>query len=313
MSGIARLTRDSGQLLGMEQPNVHPLPSAAAPPTRRGLFDQTLRVTDDISIDVLRVWARDAAAFADVLGDQDPSWRSEWFALAGGRVVLCGAGLYVNHALAVGLDGPLTEAAWRTFEQRCAAVGVEPAFEVSPATAGEVVAQLVDRGYALDGARAAMLRGLDRAEALPAPDPRFVIEPANGELLGVWQVTSAAGWGHASVAARRASDAFARAAAVVDGEGLVVVRDATDGRPVGCASTTVTDRIATLGGMSTLPSERGRGVQAALIAHRLRRAVELGCEVATSSAAPDSGSERNLIRHGFDWGFLVKRYVRRQS
>jgi hypothetical protein len=154
MSGIARLTRDSGQLLGMEQPNVHPLPSAAAPPTRHGLFDQTLMVTDDISIDVLRVWARDAAAFADVLADQDPTWRSEWFPLAGGRVVLCGAGMYVNHALAVGLDGPLTEAAWRTFERRCAAVGVVPAFEVSPSTAGEVVAQLVDRGYALDGARA---------------------------------------------------------------------------------------------------------------------------------------------------------------
>lgn len=35
---------------------------------------------------------------------------------------------------------------------------------------------------------------------------------------------------------------------------------------------TVTDGIATLGGMSTLTNERGRGVQAALIAHRLRAA-----------------------------------------
>ena len=277
------------------------------------MIDQTLAVIDDISRGVLRAWAQDAAAFADVLADQDPSWGSESFPLAGGRVVLCGAGMYVNRAIAVGFDGALSEGDWRTFEQRCDAVGVVPAFEVSPATAAAVRVQLVARGYEIESSRAALFCGLDVVDSLPAPNPEFVIEPASGDLLPLWQTTSAAGWGHETAAARKASDAFARVAAVVDGDHLVVVRDSRDGRPVGCASMTVNDRIATLGGMSTLPAERRRGVQAALIVHRLRTAAALGCELATSSAEPESNSERNLVRHGFERRFLVETYVRQPT
>ena len=221
--------------------------------------------------------------------------------------------MYVNRAIAVGLDGALSEGDWRTFEQRCDAVGVVPAFEVSPATAAAVRVQLTARGYEVESSRAALFCGLDVVDSLPAPNPEFVIEPASGDLLPLWQTTSAAGWGHETAAARKASDAFARAAAVVDGDNLVVVRDSHDGRPVGCASMTVNDRIATLGGMSTLPAERRRGVQAALIVHRLRTAAALGCELATSSAEPESNSERNLVRHGFERRFLVETYVRQPT
>ena len=277
------------------------------------MIDQTLAVIDDISRGVLRAWAQDAAVFADVLADQDPSWGSESFPLAGGRVVLCGAGMYVNRAIAVGLDGELSEGDWRTFEERCDAVGVVPAFEVSPATAATVRVQLVARGHEIESSRAALFCSLDVVDSLPAPNPEFVIEPASGDLLPLWQTTSAAGWGHETSAARKASDAFARAAAVVDGDNLVVVRDSHDGRPVGCASMTVNDRIATLGGMSTLPAERRRGVQAALIVHRLRTAAARGCELATSSAEPESDSERNLVRHGFERRFLVETYVRQAN
>ncbi len=218
--------------------------------------------------------------------------------------------MYVNRAIAVGFDGALGEGDWRVFEERCDAVGVAPAFEVSPATAAAVPMQLAARGYEIESSRAALFCGLDVADSLAAPNPEFVIEPASGDLLALWQTTSAAGWGHETPAARRASDAFARAAAVVDGDNLVVVSDSRDGRPVGCASMTVSGRIATLGGMSTLPSERRRGVQAALILHRLRTAAALGCDLATSSAEPGSNSERNLVRHGFERRFLVETHVR---
>ncbi len=227
--------------------------------------------------------------------------------------MLCGAGMYVNRAIAVGFDSELGEDEWWTFEQRCDAVGVVPAFEVSPATAAAVRVQLAARGYEIESSRAALFCRLDVVDSLPAPNPAFVIESASGDLLPLWQSTSAAGWGHETSAARKASDAFARAAAVVDGDNLVVVRDSRDGRPVGCASMTVSGRIATLGGMSTLPAERRRGVQAALIVHRLRTAATLGCELATSSAEPDSNSERNLVRHGFDRRFLVETHVRQPT
>ena len=47
-------------------------------------------------------------------------------------------------------------------------------------------------------------------------DPSIVIERADGELLGVWQDVAAAGFGVDEGEPRRASDAFAKAAAVVD-------------------------------------------------------------------------------------------------
>jgi hypothetical protein len=261
---------------------------------------------------ILRTWAKDAAAFAEVLADQDAAWGAEHFLLAGGRAVLCGPGMYVNAAVAAGLDGALSKAEWQHFEGRCEAVGVSSAFEVSPATSTEVVHQLAGRGYEVDGLRSALVLPFDSSPPLADPDPAFSIHPANGELLPLWQRTSAQGWGHTTPSAIKASDAFARAATVVDGDRLVVVRSADDGRPVGCASMTVTDGIATLGGMSTLANERGRGVQAALITHRLRVARILGCELAVSTAAPDGASERNLLRHGFERSFSVETHIRHQ-
>lgn len=48
-----------------------------------------------------------------------------------------------------------------------------------------------------------------------------------------------------------------------------------------------------------MPAERNRGVQATLIGYRLQLATDLACDLAITSADPDSGSERNLARTGF--------------
>lgn len=267
-----------------------------------------------MDLDVVRrvtgVWVRDAVVLAETLADIDPSWRSETFPLAGGAAVLCGSGQFVNRAMAVAHDGPLTSDDWTLLEERSAAVGVPPAVEITPATHPDVVGAAVERGYVLDDVEHALGRSADLTD-VPPPDPRFDIVPANRGLLPVWQETAACSWGHVDEGARRANDAFARAAALVDGERFTLVRHAGSGRPLGCASLTVRDGVATLGGMSTLPEQRGQGVQTALIRHRLRVAAASGCDLVTSVAAPDSPSERNLVRQGFDLLFRIERWVRR--
>ena len=57
--------------------------------------------------------------------------------------------------------------------------------------------------------------------------------------------------------------------------------------------------------MSTLPAERGRGVQRTLVAERLRLAAIAGCDLATVTAVLGGASERNLLRLGFQ-----RRYVK---
>jgi GNAT superfamily N-acetyltransferase len=248
---------------------------------------------------IARTWALDAAAHARVLATQDPSWGTEVFDLAGGQAVLCGPGLYVNRALAVGLAGPVNGDDFDRLEERSAVVGVAPSVDVVPTADRRVTELAAARGYAVLRFITTHVRPpVSGGDASPA-EPSIVIERADGELLGAWQDVAAVGFGVDEGQARRASDAFARAAAVVDGDGFLLARDADDGRPLGCGTVTIRDGLATLRGMTTLPSERGRGVQAALIAHRLRLAAEAGCDLAVSSTLPANASERNLVRAGF--------------
>lgn len=256
---------------------------------------------------MLRSWADQAAEFVAVLGTLDPTWRSETFPLGGGHVVLAGRGLYFNAAMAVGLDGPVTGEAFERLESRSAAVGIDAAIEISPATHSDVEQMAIDRGYVKSRAVVALRHDLEAGD--DTFDPTLTIEPAVDQIEE-WQETSALGWGHTSSEARRGSDAYAAAAAVVDRPGLMLVRDAADRRPLGCASLYVRDGIATLGGMSTVPQERGRGVQGALIRHRLRLAGDARCVVAVTTTAAGSASERNLIRHGFERWFELPTLVR---
>ncbi len=248
---------------------------------------------------VERTWARDAAELAGVLAEQDSSWRSEAFELSGGYAVLCGAGLYVNQALAVGLADPITEDELTQLRDRSAAVGVHPAIETTPATHPDTLELIEASGFGAAEETTSVL-------VLDVEPPRadrgagdIVVVPVSERSLGEWQETSAAGWGHSSEPARRAADAYARAAHVLDGDGMVIAVNPIDGRPLGCASLTFRDNVATLGGMSTMPNERGRGVQSVLIQHRIDVARGLGARIIASSAQTGSTSERNLRRHGF--------------
>ena len=57
--------------------------------------------------------------------------------------------------------------------------------------------------------------------------------------------------------------------------------------------------LATFFGDATVVRARGQGLQLALIRHRLRRAAELGCDLATASVVPGGISHRNYERAGF--------------
>ncbi len=72
-----------------------------------------------------------------------------------------------------------------------------------------------------------------------------------------------------------------------------------NGVPAGAGMVTVDAGLGHLNGDSTLPAFRGRGVQQAAIAARLRCAREAGADVVYVETAPGSGSQRNMERMGF--------------
>jgi len=245
---------------------------------------------------ILWAWADDAAAFATVLAEIDPMWGSEQHAVGGGRLVLSGHGLYVNRLLAAGIDRSLTDEDIDVVIDRSAAVGVPPSIEVSELTAPASIDALRARGFVPGpSATTGMVWPADTDPPI-APDD-IVVEPARDVVR--WQRLTAAGWEIGDGEPRRASDAFVRAATVIDGDGMVVAVDATTGRDLGAASLTMRTPIATLGGMSTLPADRRRGVQRALVTHRIALARRRGASAITTSATAGGDSERNLVRLGF--------------
>ncbi|MDO5500933.1 MAG: GNAT family N-acetyltransferase [Propionibacteriaceae bacterium] len=247
-----------------------------------------------------QVDALNAVAIARALSDQDRSWGAETTALAGGHLVLCGPGMYVNQAIATGITEPLQAADIALVVARSADIGVPAQIEVTPVTHPESRAALTAFGFGpdADAGTSVHVYPLDRATT-HRPRPGIRVARVSERTLEEWQAVSAAGWGHDSADARRAADAFTRAAHTVDGDGMIIALDADDGRPLGCASLTIHDEVATLGGMSTLPTERRRGVQGALILHRLGVARDAGCTVAMTTTTTGGDSERNVQRFGF--------------
>src|SRR3954449_5482561 len=107
--------------------------------------------------------ALNSVAFALALSAIERSWGTETLALAGGQLVLCGPGMYVNRAIAAGIDTPLREADIGLIVDRSAAVGVPASVEVTPATQAESITQLRQHGFLHDAARdvTALVRTLD--------------------------------------------------------------------------------------------------------------------------------------------------------
>ena len=71
-----------------------------------------------------------------------------------------------------------------------------------------------------------------------------------------------------------------------------------DGEPVGAASLHVHGKAGWLRGASVIPSARGRGIQRALIAARVKLAIERGADLVGACAEPDGPSARNLESMG---------------
>lgn len=250
-----------------------------------------------------RAWAAREVAFAALLARIDPSYGTEVFPLAGGHAVLCGPGLFVNRAVAVALERPLTDDDLALLEARAAAVGVPAALEVTPHTDPSTLTVAGARGYRLTSVRTVVAMRLPAANPAPesaSPDPgplrALRVEPLGPDDLALWQGLMRAG---AGPAVARASDLFIATSAQLDRDHGFVARDRATGELLGCGLVSVHDGLATLGAMATRVEARRRGVQARLIAARLAFATERGCDLATASAAAGSVSERNLVRAGF--------------
>ena len=86
----------------------------------------------------------------------------------------------------------------------------------------------------------------------------------------------------------------------VENWSLLLARLEDEDEPVGAAVLAVTDGCGYLAAASTLADQRRHGVHAALVAHRIALANELGCSLVSAEAGAGSVSQCNLQRGGLE-------------
>jgi GNAT superfamily N-acetyltransferase len=82
-----------------------------------------------------------------------------------------------------------------------------------------------------------------------------------------------------------------------------------DGQPAGGGGLYIQAEAAELGGASTRPQFRRRGVHAALLKRRLEAAYAAGCDLAMTQTSPSSASNKNIRRHGFQQAYYKVVFV----
>ena len=95
-----------------------------------------------------------------------------------------------------------------------------------------------------------------------------------------------------------ADEPAAAAAGWADDPGVTCFLAQAGGEPAAAAALLVHERVGFLATASTRPGSRRRGLQAALIAARMRAAGDAGCDVVSALAEFGSPSQRNLERAG---------------
>jgi GNAT superfamily N-acetyltransferase len=259
----------------------------------RPLAEEIVRLTVDFGLSI-----------GTAVGAAEPGSGAESWPLGGGCVVYTGPGMYENGAKGLGVLAPVADGDLDRIEAYFDERAIATHIELCPWAAEDLVQRLAARGYVLCAMRTYYARYVDVADRIETPplDPATTMEVVSPATLSLLQRLRREGFENEGEAAR-ISDRFTAAAFGQVGATDYIAR--IDGEPAGSAMLFVSDGRALLGGMATLPAYRTRGVQGAMIRHRVARASELGSHLAVSTTVPAHRSGVNLQRHGFAVAFTM--------
>jgi len=243
-----------------------------------------------------RALAATNRAVADAMSRLDPASGAGAIDVAGGVAIFAGLGSPLTQGLAMGLDGPVTDADLDAMEAHvCPDGNGGKQLEVCPFADPSLPALLAARGYRVHEWQLVWSRAVP-AEPMAPPPPELTVRrvlPLEAEtyfrvvMAGFLETEDVPEHAIALLRPTARADGFESYLALLGDE------------PIGGAALSHAAGVAFVNGSGVRPSFRRLGAQGALIRARLRRAHELGCDVACSSTLPGTTSRRNMERHGF--------------
>jgi GNAT superfamily N-acetyltransferase len=214
--------------------------------------------------------------------------------VAGGCAVFVGAGSPLSRAIGIGLNGRVTEPEIERLEAFYRSRGDKVSIDLCPLADLGILETLGKRGYRLTEFNNVLVKRLANAAIVLTPRVRRALP----DETDPWSYTVGRGFFEEHELTTEEMD-VGRAICAMPGA-LCYLAVTEGGELAGGAAAAVHGGLATLFADSTIARHRGSGLHRELIAARLNEALALGCDLATASTLPGSGSQRNYERMGFE-------------
>jgi GNAT superfamily N-acetyltransferase len=203
----------------------------------------------------------------------------------------------------LGLGGAVEAEVVDGVESFFLAVDARCTVELCPLADESLLSELARRGYAPTSFRNVYWATPGRGASLPSG-----VRVAAPDDFDAWNEVLLAGFGYHDEADRLRVEQWNRM--LFSRPEVVLLLHEADGAAVGVATMVLHGAEASMGGTTTLPEHRGRGVQSSLLAARLALAGDAGCTLAVTTADPGGASARNIERAGFRLAYTNLRLVR---
>ena len=213
--------------------------------------------------------------------------------VAGGRAVFAGAHSPLTQAVGLGMNGPVRREELDAMEEFFGSRGANPGVVVCPLADPEFARELGRRGYKPTEFDNVLARPLAGVEIVLTPRLRRALD-ADRDL---WAHTVGHGFFDQAELLEEEMNVGRNIFAMPGA--ICYLAAGESGEAAGGGAMAVHAGLATLFADSTIARFRRLGLHRELIAARLNEAIALGCDMATASTLPGSGSQRNYERSGF--------------
>jgi len=214
--------------------------------------------------------------------------------VAGGCAVFSGPGSPLNQAVGLGLDGAVDSAALDRMENFFRSRGARASVDLCPLADLGLLEALGRRGYRPAEFNNVLARRLAGMEIAMAPRARRALP----DEFDLWSHTVGRGFFDQPELSEEEMDV---GRAIFDMPGCLCYLGVTEnGQPAGGGAMALRDGLALLFADSTVAAHRRSGLHRDVITARLNEALARGCDLATASTLPGSGSQRNYERLGFE-------------
>lgn len=233
--------------------------------------------------------------------------------MAGGTAIFAGENSPLTKLVGLGFE-PFEPEMLAPIEARFFDLGAAVTVELPTLADASIAQALAQRGYQLQGFEDVLVRSLAEASAQGVGRDAGSCRVSEDDELETWLDVLVEGFAHPDGGGPEMAQAFPRETVRAAVRALATTSrrfvGLQQGAVAAAASMSVVDGIAFLSGSATLPAFRRRGMQSALLAHRLHAATHSGATSACITTAPGSRSKQNAMRRGFSNAYTRALMVR---